>query len=83
VKKCWCRFAKSGIDVDRLAAQLQDEAPSRCEIVERPDERDRIQSAARPALKSTRLDTWGFPMNVLVVDVAARVKILATGRTSR
>ena len=79
-RRCWREFAKAGIDVDALAAQLQDEGASVVrEIVERPDGGHRVQERQ----PSTQARDPGGTMNVLVVDVGGtHVKILATGQST-
>ena len=51
-------------------------------VVERTDERDRVQErCARASQHSSLSEAGGFVMNVLVVDVGGtHVKILATGQ---
>ena len=70
------QFAKAGIDVDALAAQLQDEGAK--SFVKSWNELMEVIASKSAALGEGEL---GVAMNVLVVDVGGtHVKILATGQ---
>ena len=84
------RFAKAGIDVDALAAQLQDEGAK--SFVKSWNELMAVIASKSAALRRparTAPETFcgnrsGRLMNVLVIDVGGtHVKILATGQRNR
>ena len=80
------QFAKAGIDIDALAAQLQDEGAksfvkSWNELMAVIASKSAALAKAARCSRHARNDSEGDAMNVLVVDVGGtHVKILATGQ---